>query len=292
MIEIKGYLSEYSLTEVFQMIEQRKQSGMLKIEVDNDSVKTPLSNHYLWFQGGRVVAVAQNQYQTTLLTLLEQRRWLESGTINSIMSMVQQLDQPLGTYLKYQGLVSAEQLKLLFQSQVIQPVCNLFKLTNARFSFDPHTPQVKAEMTGLNISSTELILLGLRALRDWSHLVSKLPDSTSALRKRIDLPPTYKLDRDEHALWKLADGKLSIHQIASQLEYSLDLTQQIAFRLTSIGLLQEITIVSEAEQAPRSVNQSLAKKPHLTLVDQDNDKPLTGAFLNNLMGFLKKKKVA
>jgi hypothetical protein len=287
MLGIAGNLSEYSLAEVFQLIEQRKHTGLLTIEPDNDSVQTPLSNYYLWFQGGRLMAMAQNLHQTTLLAMLQQRRWLTPEAMESTIAFSRQLEQPLGIYLKSKGLLSAEQLKLIFHAQVIQPVCSLFKLYNARFSFDPKQPLVRSEMTGLSISGTEVSLLGLRVLRDWSKLNDKLPDSEAGLLRLSDITPSYKLDREELDIWQKADGKQSIADIAKQLNFSLEITQKIAFRLTVIGLLKEVAI---AQEKPKMVTLKAVPKPAaISNDDEEESKPLTGTFLNNLMGFLKKK---
>lgn len=252
---LAGYLSEYSLAEVFQQIQQNSLTGLLKIEPEDDSVKNLSSNYYLWFQHGRIVAMARNLERTSLLLMLEKRGWISTENIQRLLSKVAKLDEPLGQYLKSKRILSAEQLQILFHAQILQPVCSLFKLHNARFVFNPKTRLAKAEMTGLSVSAEEASLLGLRVLRDWSRLSDKLPSPDCGLTKLTTVLPTYKMDMQELQIWELANGKKSIEVIAQKLQIDVDVAQQIAFRLQMIGLVAAIEI-------PATVEQTLTKPEH------------------------------
>jgi Domain of unknown function (DUF4388) len=234
---LTGYLSEYSLAEVFQQIQQEDLTGLLTIEPEDDSVQSPNSNYYIWFQGGRLVAMAKSLDRTSLLLMLEKRGWITTSTIQRLLSNTEKLEEPLGQYLKSKGVLSAEQLQIIFHAQILQPVCSLFKLNTARYVFNPKSRLAKAEMTGLSVSAEEASLLGLRVLRDWSQLTSKLPSPDRGLVKLTTVLPAYKMDMQELQVWELATGKKSIEAIAAKLQIDLDLAQQIAFRLKMIGLV-------------------------------------------------------
>jgi hypothetical protein len=244
MTKLAGYLSEYSLAEVFQQIQIDNLTGMLKIETEKDSVNVSPASHYIWFKSGRLVAMAKNRDLTSLLLMLEQRRWISTAEIQKILSETQELEHSLGEYLKSQGILTAEQLQVIFHAQVLQPVCSLFKLQTARFVFNPKTKLAKAEMTGLSVSANEASLLGLRVLRDWFQLADKLPQAENSL-KRIGTPPSYRLDMQELQLWESANGKKSIAEIAANFGIELDSALKIAFRLKMVGLVEEAVIVPD-----------------------------------------------
>jgi hypothetical protein len=244
MMKLAGYLSEYSLAEVFQQIQIDNLTGMLKIETEKDSVNVPSTKHYIWFKSGRLVAMAKNRELTSLLLMLEQRRWISTAEIQKILSETHKLEHSLGEYLKSQGILTAEQLQVIFHAQVLQPVCGLFKLQKARFVFNPNTKLAKAEMTGLSVSANEASLLGLRVLRNWFQLANKLPQAENSLRK-IGAPPSYKLDMQELQLWESANGKKSIAEIAASFGIELDSALKIAFRLKMVGLVEEAVIVPD-----------------------------------------------
>jgi Domain of unknown function (DUF4388) len=234
---LTGYLSEYSLAEVFQQIQREDLTGLLTIEPENDSVQSLSSNHYIWFQDGRLVAMAKSLDRTSLLLMLEKRGWIATKTIQKLLSKMEKLEEPLGQYLKSKGVLSTEQLQIIFHAQILQPVCSLFKLTTARFVFNPKTRLAKAEMTGLSVSADEATMLGLRVLRDWSPLSQKLPSVDLGLTKLTTVLPAYKMDMQELQVWEFATGKKSIEAIALKLQIDLEIVQQIVFRLQMVGLV-------------------------------------------------------
>ncbi|MHC5828117.1 MAG: DUF4388 domain-containing protein, partial [Nostoc sp.] len=151
---------------------------------------------------------------------------------------------PMGLCLKSQGLLQPEQLKLLFNTQVLRQVCALFQIKDALFTFDSTAKLPLAEMTGLSMSATEVILLGLRALRDWTALGDKLPDCTSGLSSLITKQPQIPLDAQESQVWEFVNGHISLENIANQLRISVETVQQIGFRLIVVGLAEEHFMVA------------------------------------------------
>lgn len=273
---LTGYLSEYSLPEIFQFVEQGYKTGLLSIQPDPSQQQ---EKHYLWFQAGRIIAVADQLDNKCLLSMLNQRGWLNSQTTNLLPEWSDA--QPLGLYLKAQQAITAEQIKLLFHAQVLRPVCSLFKLENALFAFEPKTTLPKAEMTGLSVSATEATLLGLRVLRDWTALAEKLPDPTVGITKAIKDVPQLQLDSQEQLVWESADATVSLSSIAKQLQLPVETVQQIAFRLSVVGLVEEVAIT-----APQAT-QPVEEKSPMTMTVAKGE-PLKVAFLQNLVGFLKK----
>lgn len=185
-------------------------------------------------------------------------------------------------YLKAQEAITAEQIKLLFHAQVLRPVCSLFKLANGKFAFEPETTLPKAEMTGLSVSATEATLLGLRVLRNWTALAEKLPDSTCGLTKLIKGVPQIQLDSQEQLVWELANAKISLSSMAKQLQLPVETVQQIAFRLSVVGLVEEVAI-----SPPQDISPAEEKKPKLAL-SAAKGCSMKVSFVQNLVSFLKK----
>ncbi len=281
---LTGYLSEYSLVEIFQFIQQGYKTGLLVIEPDNDSVRSTIFPSYVWFRNGRIVSYARDLSQLGLLVMIDQRGWAADRNLSAFHQQFKQMNEPLGLYLKAQGVLDTEKLRLLFRSQVLQPVCGLFKLVNAKFSFDEQRPVAYPEMTGLSMTAGEASLLGLRVLRDWTFLERKLPAPEFGLRKlRPDLP-SLKLDTQEMQVWQLATGEISIAKIAKKTDLALVKVQQIGFRLAAVGLVQEIAL----ELAPQELADLLPANQELAEVTIE--KPaLSKKFMSNLVGFLKKR---
>jgi hypothetical protein len=193
------------------------------------------------------------------------------------------VNTPMGLCLKSQGVLTAEQLKLLFYAQVMQQVCALFTLKDGWFQFDARTPLPTAEMTGLSAPATEVTLAGLRALKNWSALAEKLPDPTSALVSSISGKPQQQLNQAEWQIWEFVNGTISLNAIAKQLQLPTEKVQQIAFRLIVSGVVEEVPLVAEM---PQTVVTPEGLEPITT---QSGATQISQSFLQNLVGFLKGK---
>ncbi|PSB55000.1 DUF4388 domain-containing protein [Chamaesiphon polymorphus] len=279
-MSLTGYLSDYSLPEIFNLVREDSKTGLLSIESDRCFSRSVDNSYYIWFQTGRIVSVnyGHGLEDRGLLKMMEQRRWLTPEQIARLSLEVNKLRQPLGTYLKACNSLDAEQLRLLFDSQVVANICKLFGETHyGRFNFDSQAPLSYAEMTGISLTAQEVCLWGLRMLRDWSSLTAKLPAPESTLQRICDTPPDLRLDTQESKVWQLAVGEISIADIAARLGLEIDRVRQISFRLCAIDLIREISAPAIALPQQSAVDTPVAIAP------------VSASFLSKLVGFLKKK---
>jgi hypothetical protein len=285
-MSLAGYLSEYSLAEIFHFVQDGNKTGVLSVESYRGLDRAVNESHSISFQNGRIMSVANGAGfgNRGLLKMILQRKWLSPEQFAGLETQVSLLREPLGTYLKSRNIVNAEQLTLLFNSQVIAATCKLFEVQQGHFGFDPQALLAYAEMTGLSLNANEIALLGLRMLKDWSGLTAKLPAPESALQRFTIEPMGVKLDTQEFKVWKLALGEISISKIAAQLDLEVAKVQQIGFRLSSIGLAQETTIEPLQPQLDR-----MRDAPPVCVGGGNATAPVSASFLSNLMGFLKKK---
>jgi hypothetical protein len=278
---ISGRLAEFSLAEIFQLLEQGQKTGLLTIRAAH-SPSQALQNFYLWFSQGQIVAAANRLDYKGLATLIYQREWLGERS-KALLGEAFRSDRPLGLYLKCQGSLNAEQLKLLFYTQVMRQVCTIFKFPDGWFNFEMKTSLPLSEMTGLSAIPTEVTLEGLRALKDWSCLLSKLPDPSSAITTLAKGKPQFKINQLEWQVWEFANGTEPLTVIADRLQLPLEKIQQIAFRLMIVGLIEEVPLVV---QTPPSALSIALQDANLAT---SSGKPISQSFLHNLVGFLSSK---
>jgi hypothetical protein len=279
-MKLTGYLSEFSLAELFQLLEQGEKSGRLVLQSPDARAFGEKIISLVWFKQGHIVAASDRTDGQGLLSLIQKRSWTTSHTANRIMEVCS-IGQPLGLCLKAQGLLEAEQLRLLFRVQVLQQVRNLFALPNAYFQFDHQVEPPFAEMTGLIGSPTESTLAGLRALQNWDALREKLPDEASGIINITQGKPKFRLNQLEWQLWEFAQGSISIRNIATQLNLPTLKIQQASFRLIVAGFLEEMPLV---EMSVPAIPDAASDELESTLSEQD---AVSQSFLQNLSGFLK-----
>ena len=304
---LAGYLSEYSLAEIFNFVHEGNRTGLLSISPNPRSlISTSNSYNYLWFESGRIVAVTTGLDGKGLITNIGQRKLMSPAQIelagilsdelpqplgvylksrgaldiDVIGTALYDIPQPLGLYLKSHGLLDAEQLKLLFNAQTIAIVSKLFQLKDNQFKFEPDRRPINAEMTGISLPAQEIGMLGLRFLKDWCGLNHKLADPDCSVRQ-TGSQPNIRLDRNEINLLKLAGDKVSLTQISVKLGLSIDIVRQISFRLSTFGIIKEIRVESIQESIPADQAVPISAPGF-------KNSPISNSFLGNLKKFLKK----
>ncbi|OIP69106.1 MAG: hypothetical protein AUK48_15000 [Oscillatoriales cyanobacterium CG2_30_44_21] len=280
---ITGSLSEFSLPEIFQFLDQGQKTGILTIRDPQDLRTGKPFLRYIWLHSGRVVAAGDRLDNRGLVQLIEQRGWISDRLRPDIEKLVAE-NVPLGLNLKSLGLLQPDQLKLLFSVQVLRQVCALFQIETGQFRFEAKTELPKAEMTGLSLPATETTLMGLRSLKDWKALQSKLPEPNSTLFNLITGEPQLRLDNQENQVWRCADGATNLKKIAEKLQIPIAKLQQVAFRLIVVGLVEEVPdidmgmTVVEADGNGTSLTSSKVEHPEIS-----------NSFLQSLVGFLQHK---
>ncbi|MFN3562695.1 MAG: DUF4388 domain-containing protein [Chloroherpetonaceae bacterium] len=275
-MSISGYFTDFSFPEVLRFIHTSRKTGYLQTRpIDHGQVH--MSYHF-WFRNGEIVAV---QHQgVSLQTLLTHVCQQTPQTIKAEFEKARAaLSHPIGTILKQQGIVLPEELQMVFNRQVLQPVVYHFTVDNAWFKFEVNTALPLEEMTGLSLSPIQAALNGLRRLKNWDSLKSKLPEVTSRLRRTGKTFLTYQLNREEAYAWNLANEDLSLLQMATKLEVPVEEMQKLAFRLIVTGLVEECPDT----RATTSVDETVL------LGAEVESAPLQKSFISSLVGFLKKR---
>jgi hypothetical protein len=243
-----GNLAEFSLPSIFQSLEQGNKTGLLTIRTLAADVTGFIPVYYIWLYQGRIVAAADHLDKKGLVSMIAQRGWV-SEEVTLRMAQICPANTPIGLCLKFQGLLQAEQLKLLFRIQVVERISALFELKDGQFEFDAEANLPSPEMTGMSIPATEVTLIGLRyakrqasglSLRDWSVLAEQLPELSLILSNKNMTQPQLQLDSLEWQVWQLANGTISLREIANQLGLAVEKVQQIAFRLLMSDLAEEV----------------------------------------------------
>ncbi len=237
-----GYLSKFSFPEILEFLDQGYKTGLLSIRALKDNPHSLTENRYIWVRQGRIVAAANRLDNQGLVSMIAQRNWVKEN-IAKEKFQASNGRIAMGLCLKSNGLITAEQLSLLFRSQIMAQISPLFKLENGKFDFDSQASIPAAEMTGLSMLTNEATIKGLRNLRNWSALTAKLPDPTSAISKKMEILSHIQLDSQESRVWEYANGQSSLNQIAARLLIPLEKVRQIAFRLIISNLARESFII-------------------------------------------------
>lgn len=280
-MSLSSSFTDFSLAELFQLIDQGKKSGCLTVcTLPNLKVIGSKSQHYyIWFRQGNVVAATSKLNGLGLVEKIVQRGWVNERTLKRLRLQAA-TDTPLGLYLKTLEILNAEQLNLLFASQ-LQQVRQLFEIQKGVFKLDSKAILPTSEMTGISLRATEVALMALRVIKNWAALADALPNPTSAIEGITPAKTQLHLHPLEWQLWEFADGNISLNTLASQLNQPVATIQQVAFRLMVAGLVEEIPLSSHSQSFDGYVSTYGHQKSQPLKVST--------SFLQNLVGFLKSK---
>jgi hypothetical protein len=296
---VNGYLTDFSLSELFQLFERGRKTGLLTItpnaigpvgmpielteasepdaqtgELPEPTLGRSLRCHYIWFYRGRIVASSSRLDQKELGLQLQSLGWL-SERMALKLDQVYPRHRPLGAWLKAQGVLTNQQLQKLFYRQVIRQVSQLLRLKGGRFQFYSKARLPFAEMTGISLPGSAVILQSLRRIQDWSSLITRLPAASSALISCRPQGERLKLSSSEWHVWEYTNGLLSLQSIADQRQMSVLEVRKIAYRLILSGLAEER--VQDDEDSTEFMTIQYAPTPGRSTVP----------FFQSLVGFIR-----
>lgn len=279
---IKGNLTEFSLGELFQIIAQGEKTGLLGI-ITTGYKYPDQRKYYIWFNKGRIIAISNSLDGKCLISLIRRRSWIKTDKEQEeiLKKFYKTSNLALGLYLKEKKILTDHDLDFIFRIQIMRELNPLFQLQEADFLFKTSPDLPFQEMTGLSISAKELLLKGLRSLRDWSILLDKLPHATSSLAMDKKAKIDVNLDVYESKIWKLMESSLSLVEIAKKLTLTIEKVQKSAFSLILVGLAEEIPSVNPS---------SLPVNPDLAIISDENNNTPSDHFMSDLINFLQQDK--
>ncbi|MFP5273541.1 DUF4388 domain-containing protein [Coleofasciculus sp.] len=189
MMCTQGTFTDFPLPTIFKWLDQGRKTGVLSIHplsavslapyinlrsnVVNRIEETrkpsrfqnylhpqsPIPNHYIWIAQGQIVAAANRCDGGGLISLLQRDQWVSDRVLSKLLQRCSLNHQPLGLWLKNNGVLDSEQLKQIFHIQIIEQIVPIFQLKDAQFKFDLNTNLSAKEMTGLSIAATEATMM-------------------------------------------------------------------------------------------------------------------------------------
>jgi diguanylate cyclase (GGDEF)-like protein len=245
-----------SLPELFREIGQDSKSGRLTVETSSTSVYLT-TTYDLWFDKGHFICLTNRSKKNNLIYLLVNNNWI-SKLIASRLDSIVPKGQSVGVYLKKMGMVSEEELQLIFEKQLVV-VYELFEITVGRLKFkdiedideEKNQKFPWLEMTGQTCSAIALSFYGMRLLKNWELFISRLPPSDSLI-KELETIEKYnlKLLPFETKILELALENNTIKNIAKKLNEPLINVQKVIFRAIAAGLVTEISPINHWHNSP------------------------------------------
>jgi len=254
---LRGNLSDFSLPDVFQLVQLSRKTGVLRIHKDG-------AEGSVWFREGDVF-FAQSNWHRELLG----HRLVAAGRITTA-ALAKALEirrtepsggRRLGAILVDEGYISQNVLEAFVQEQIQDTIFDLMRWDSGHFDFEV-LPEAVDEDIGLTVSIENIVMEGSRRIEEWNRIRKKVP-STDMVFKMATAPGegTFEiaLKPTEWNLLLKMDGTRTVGELASSLGKTDFEVARIIYGLFSAGLLEVATDEQvaqlKAEQAERAARR-------------------------------------
>ena len=240
---IEGPLRELALSDVFQLLDLSRKTGVLTVSGEPEGRKGVVR-----FDRGAVVGAQLAGSSGRIDRLLLRAGKVTEGQIAEAVR--RQRESPglrFGTVLVEMGAVTEADLRRQLRFQVEEAVFEMIEWKDGYFRFE-EMPAPPAGEVGVRVPTESLLMEAARRIDEWSTLEAKIPhmgvvpaltgDSDGGT---LDLHPT------EWEVLAEIDGARSLHEIATDLGRSDFDVAKIIFGLVSTGV---VDIVEEQPAEP------------------------------------------
>lgn len=236
-----GDLKEFSLLELFKLVERGAKSGQL-------TIGSEIGIYRITFFKGRVVTASCPEAERQLSRLLAQSGLVSDRVVTKLASFCP-LDEPLGACLCKQDLITPVALAQVFRQQLRLGIYPLLSLGEGPFKFANNTPLPYREMTGLSQRAVVVALEGLRHPDYTYQCETDLPPPETCLCRVGSEPPAFRLTPLE---WSILE-RLPRQGSHTRL---LDLSQRLATDLLKVrqvcDRLLRVEVIAEADPDERT----------------------------------------
>ncbi len=231
-----GEIAEGVLPELLRTMYVGRSSGMLHLVRGDEEQR-------LRFRGGHIVNAHTNVVEDRLGEMLVRRGLLTPADLARATEVVVRDKRRLGEVLAELGLLDANGLEDAIALHVHETIARLFTWPDGLYAFKDEAEEPSASEVTLKLSTGELILEAVRAVRDPDVVRYALGDidrvlalsSDPLLRfQKLTLSPT-----DGFVLSRI-DGVASAREILQMIPLPAEETQKSLFGLLSTGVIEYV----------------------------------------------------
>lgn len=258
---IEGPLRELALTDVFQLLDLSRKTGLLSVTDEGGGRRAVVR-----FERGAVTG-AELAGSTTRIDqlLLRAGKVTQAQIAEAVRAQRAAPGQRIGAVLVEAGAVSEEDVRRHVAFQIEQIVFELIRWRDGYFRFE-EAPPGEPDRVPVRIGTESLLMEAARRIDEWSVLESKVPHMKAVPALVGELADDAMLDL-RPAEWEVLaeiDGERPLKTIASELGRSDFEVAKIVFGLVSTGVVEVVderpaAIPAPAADVPSSAGLSAAQ---------------------------------
>ena len=229
-----GEIAEGVLPQLLRTLYVGRRSGLVRLRRGDEEQS-------LRFRHGTIVNSQTNVVEDRLGEMLVRRGLLKQADLERSTEIVMREKRRLGAVLSDLGLIDTNGLEDAIAFHVHEMIARMFVWPDGSYAFEPETEQSSTPEITLKLSTGELILEAVRAVKDPDVVryalgdIDRLlqPSSDPLLRfQKLTLSPT-----DGFALSRV-DGTTTAREILQMIPLPVEDTQLSLFGLLSTGVIE------------------------------------------------------
>lgn len=265
---LRGNLRDFSTTQLLNLINLARKTGMLTIEGPNESAR-------MAFREGKLVYAQVGTEEPSLTFILRRSGKLTEEQARALRQRPEAAnDKALGLLLINAGYVTQAEILQGIRQHITDVAFRLFTWVEGIFNFEATLGPPNERIT-VPIDLENVIIEGSRRMREWESLQDELPNLDMALRF-TDKPDAklrnVNLSVEEWRVVSFINPKNTMRQIAKANNMSdLDI-RRIVYALLQAGLLEVVRPAGSTGALPnvpqRKPKTEAAKEQEKSLVNR------------------------
>ena len=262
---LRGNLRDFSFTQVLNLINLARKTGMLSVEGPGEMAR-------LYFRDGKLAFAQIGREDSDLSAILARSRKITPNQARVIHERTRgKTDKEVGLLLINAGYLTQKDVFESLQKHSIDVIKRLFTWVEGVFQFD-QTLTVPEGKIPVRVELENLIIEGTRQLHEWEQLQEEIPSLEMAL-KFTDRPGAnirnLNLSLEEWRVVRYISPKNSMRQIALATRMNDLEIRRIAFALLQAGVVEMVRPGGAPPRvsSPRSLPPA-KKEEHKSLIQR------------------------
>ncbi len=241
---LKGNLRDFSTTQLLNLINLARKTGLLVIESKNGTA-------HVFFKEGKLVYATYGGQDGRLTSMLVRAGKLTDAQAHKINEQPEaRNDKELGALLIQAGQMSQNDIVASVKSYVLDVVYRLFSWVDGTFRFEPSQLPPHDRIV-VKVDLENVIMEGSRRIKEIERLREELPDLDVALRF-TDRPDArlrnINLSVEEWRVVSFINPKNTMRQIAQANNMSDFQIRKIIYGMLQAGLVELATLSGRVPQ--------------------------------------------
>ena len=232
---LEGFLQEFGLADILQLIYFQKKTGILNIEGEADKIK-------MKFIDGNIIGLESKKRieSKRIGKILIKKGFITQKDLTEALEIQKTESTLVGNIFLKRGLAPKEVLTEIIEEQITESIVQLFVWKEGRYEFVPQEIPVDDELP-ISLDTQHMLMGGMKIVDELSVVEGKLDLET--IYRKIKEPQQEQLSDTEKEIFKLIDGDNDVSTIISISSLEDFETAKTILSLEEKGLIGLIAVL-------------------------------------------------